>query len=151
MNGLVWIPAEIAFVLPPIAIGVAILRYRLYDIDRVISRTIGWVIVSAVLATVFVLVILLVQAVLAEVTPSNTFSVAASTLVVAALFQPLRRSVQKRVDRRFNRARYDAERTLTAFAERLRDEVDLDQLRTEILSTVSQVVEPTTVSIWLRA
>jgi len=151
LNGLVWIPAEIAFILPPVAIGIAILRYRLYDIDRVISRTISWVIVSAVLATVFVLLVLAIQAALAQVTTSNTFSIALSTLVVAALFQPLRRRVQKRVDRRFNRARYDAERTLTAFAYRLRDEVDLDQLSAEILATVSEAVEPTTLSLWLRA
>ena len=151
LNGLVWVPAIVAFSLPPVAIGIAILRYRLYDIDRVISRTISWVIVSAVLATVFVLLVLAIQAALAQVTTSNTFSIALSTLVVAALFQPLRRRVQKRVDRRFNRARYDAERTLTAFAYRLRDEVDLDQLSAEILATVSEAVEPTTLSLWLRA
>ena len=151
LNGLVWIPAEIAFVLPPIAIGVAILRYRLYDIDRVISRTISWAVVTVVLATSFVLAILVAQALLAPVTGSNQLAVAASTLVVAALFQPIRRRVQRLVDRRFNRARYDAERTVNAFAGRLRDEVDLEELRAEILATVSQAVEPTTVSLWLRA
>jgi len=127
-----------------------VLRYRLYEIDRIVSRTIGWAIVSAVLATVFVVVILVLQTALAQVTSSNTVAVATSTLVVFALFQPLRRRVQARVDRRFNRARYDAERTLAAFAGRLRDEVDLGQLRAEIIGTVDRTVQPTTVSVWLR-
>jgi len=134
----------------PLAIGIAVLRYRLYEIDRIVSRTIGWAIVSAVLATVFVVVILVLQTALAQVTSSNTVAVATSTLVVFALFQPLRRRVQARVDRRFNRARYDAERTLAAFAGRLRDEVDLGQLRAEIIGTVDRTVQPTTVSVWLR-
>ena len=140
----------LGFALLPIAIGIAILRYRLYEIDRIISRTIGWALVSAVLAAVFVVGILTIQAALAQVTSSNTFAVAASTLVVAALFQPLRQRVQARVDRRFNRARYDAERTVAAFVGRLRDEVDLGQLDAEIMATVARTVQPTSVSLWLR-
>ena len=138
------------FALLPIAIGIAVLRYRLYEIDRLISRTIGWVLVSAVLAAVFVVVILAIQAALAQVTTSNTFAVAASTLVVAALFQPLRRRVQARVDRRFNRARYDAQLIVAAFAGRLRDEVDLGQVTMELKSTVVRAVQPSSVSLWLR-
>ena len=147
---LVWIPVLIAFPLPPIAIGIAVLRYRLYEIDRLISRTISWVAISAVLAGVFVAVILAIQAALTQVTSSNTFAVAASTLVVAALFQPLRRRVQARVDRRFNRARYDAQMIVAAFAGRLRDEVDLGQLELEIFATVAHTVQPSASSLWLR-
>ena len=145
-----WLVAIGGLMLLPVAIGFAVLRHGLYDIDRLISRTIGWAIVSVVLATVFVVVILVLQTALAQVTSSNTVAVATSTLVVFALFQPLRRRVQARVDRRFNRARYDAERTLAAFAGRLRDEVDLGQLRAEITGTVDRTVQPATVTVWLR-
>ena len=145
-----WIPALVAFMLPPLAVGIAVLRYRLYAIDRIISRTIGWAAVTAVLAAVFVAGVLVAQSVLAPVTGSNSFAVAGSTLIVAALFQPLRRRVQAAVDRRFNRARYDADRTVAAFAGRLRDEVDLDQLRDEIATTVAHTVQPAAVSLWLR-
>jgi hypothetical protein len=106
--------------------------------------------VSAILAGVFVGVVLAVQAVLGPVTQSNDLAVAGSTLIVFALFAPIRRRVQRLVDRRFNRTRYDAERTVAAFAERLRDEVDLEQLRAEILATVAATVEPSSVSLWLR-
>jgi hypothetical protein len=150
LGGLVWIPAEIAFPLPAVAIGVAVLRYKLYEIDRVISRTISWAAVTLILGSLFVAVILVVQALLAPVSRSNELAVAGSTLLVFALFQPLRRRVQQIVDRRFNRSRYDAERTVAAFAERLRDEVDLEQLVAEILATVRQTVEPSSVSLWLR-
>ena len=145
-----WLLAEAGLVLMPIAIGTAILRYRLYDIDRIISRTIGWAVVTGVLVVVFAGAILLFQAVLAPLTGESTVAVAASTLLVATLFQPLRRRVQARVDRRFNRSRYDADRTVAAFAERLRDEVDLDQLGAEVRATVVQTVAPATVSLWLR-
>ena len=145
-----WIPALVAFMLPPLAVGIAVLRYRLYEIDRIISRTIGWAAVTTVLAVVFVAVILVTQTALASITTSNTFAVAASTLVVAALFQPLRRRVQAKVDRRFNRARYDAERTVAAFAGRLRDELDIEALTTAIAAAVIQTVEPVSVSLWLR-
>ena len=109
----------------PIVIGIAILRYRLYEIDRIISRTIGWAIVTGLLVAVFAGLVVALQAVLAPVTKENTLAVAASTLVAFALFQPLRRRVQRAVDRRFDRARYDGQRTVGAFAERLRNEVDL--------------------------
>ena len=145
-----WLPAIVAFCLPPVAIGIAILRYRLYEIDRIISRTISYGVVTLVLASVFVVVVLAAQAVLGPLTGSSTIAVAGSTLLVAALFQPIRRRVQRLVDRRFNRTRYDAERTVAAFAARLRDEVDLEQLRAEIIATVNAAVEPSSVALWLR-
>jgi len=150
LGGAVWLPAIVAFCLPPVAIGIAILRYKLYEIDRIISRTISYGVVTLVLASVFVVVVLAAQAVLGPLTGSSTIAVAGSTLLVAALFQPIRRRVQRLVDRRFNRIRYDAERTVAAFSDRLRDEVDLEALRAEILATVSAAVEPTSVSLWLR-
>ena len=134
----------------PVTIGIAILRYHLYEIDRLISRTISWAVVTVILGASFVLVILVAQALIAPVTGSNELAVAGSTLLVAALFQSIRRRVQGLVDRRFNRARFDADRTISAFAGRLRDEVDLEQLRAEILATVTKTVEPSTVSLWLR-
>jgi hypothetical protein len=134
----------------PVAIAIAVLRYRLYEIDRLISRTISWVILTVLVAAFFVTFILVFQAILAPLTRSNELAVAASTLVAFGLFQPIRRRVQRLVDRRFNRTRYDAERTVAAFAERLRDEVDLDAIRSEILATVGAAVEPSSVSLWLR-
>lgn len=145
-----WLIVLVGFALLPVAIGVAVLRYRLYEIDRLISRTIAYGVLTAIVGGLFVGFILVFQAVLAPVTQSNELAVAGSTLLVAALFQPLRRRLQRLVDRRFNRARYDAERTVAAFAARLRDEVDLEQLRAEILANVAQTVEPSSVSLWLR-
>jgi hypothetical protein len=145
-----WGIALLSLALLPLAIGLAVLRYKLYEIDRIISRTISYGVVTLVLASVFVVVVLAAQAVLGPLTGSSTIAVAGSTLLVAALFQPIRRRVQRLVDRRFNRTRYDAERTVAAFANRLRDEVDLEQLRAEILATVAATVEPRSVSLWLR-
>ena len=150
LGGAVWLPAIVAFCLPPIAIGLAVLRYKLYEIDRIISRTISYGVITLVLASVFVVVVLTAQAVLGPLTGSSTIAVAGSTLLVAALFQPIRRRIQRLVDRRFNRTRYDAEQIVAAFADRLRDEVDLEALRAEILATVSAAVEPSAVSLWLR-
>ena len=145
-----WGIAVITLALLPVAIGVAVLRYRLYEIDRLISRSISWAVVTLTLGGVFVAVILVTQALIAPVTGSNELAVAGSTLLVFALFQPLRRRVQRLVDRRFNRDRYDAERTVAAFVSRLRDDVDLQQLRGEILATVARTVEPASISLWLR-
>ena len=136
--------------LVPIAIGIAILRYRLYDIDRIISRTVSYGAVTGILALVFVGTILVSQTVLASFFSGNSVAVAASTLVVAALFQPLRRRVQSVVDRRFNRSRYDAERTVAAFSVRLRDEVDLADVDAAIRAVVSQTVAPAAVGLWMR-
>jgi len=152
-----WVPPAllsvgftIAVLLIPIAIGIAILRYRLYDIDRIISRTIGYVVVTGVLAVVFVGAVLAFSAVLSPVLGESPVAVAASTLIVAALFQPLRRRVQRAVDRRFNRARYDAERTAAAFSDRLRDQVDLATLRSDLIATVDISLRPTQAGLWLR-
>jgi len=150
LNGIAWVVAIGGLALLPVAIGIAILRYRLYEIDRLISRTISYGVLTAIVAGLFVGFILVFQAVLAPVTGSNELAVAGSTLLAAALFQPIRRRVQRLVDRRFNRSRYDAEQTVAAFASRLRDEVDLEQLRAEILATVAATVEPSSVSLWLR-
>jgi hypothetical protein len=141
--------AFLSLSLPPIAVGIAVLRYRLYEIDRIISRTIGWALVSGALAAVFATGVLALQALLSDVTQGQTLAVAASTLVAFALFQPVRRRVQRAVDHRFDRARYDGERTAAAFAERLRHEVDLDTLAVELEQTASLAVRPTVAAIWL--
>ena len=134
----------------PIAIGIAILRYRLYEIDRIVSRTIGYVVVTGLLVTAYAAAILLLQGPLGAVTGGDTISVALSTLVVAALFQPVRAWVQAVVDRRFDRARFDAERTTAAFSERLRDEVDIETVTTDLRATVGRAIAPTSLAIWLR-
>ena len=145
----IWIPAVIAYLLVPLSIGVAISRYRLFEIDRIISRTIGWSLVSGLLVAAFAILVVGLQAALANVTQGESLAVAASTLVAFALFQPVRRTVQRAVDRRFDRSRYDAQLTVDAFAERLRDEVDLDTLAGELERTVSGAIRPTAASLWL--
>ena len=150
IDTIAWTTGFVALAMIPVAIGIAILRYRLYEIDRLISRTLSWAVVSLLVVGIFAGCVLVLQALLASVLRSNELAVAGSTLLVFALFQPTRRRVQRLVDRRFNRARYDAEATVSAFAGRLRDEVDLQQLRAEILATVSHTVEPSSVSLWLR-
>jgi hypothetical protein len=127
---------------------VGILKYRLYDIDRLISRTISYALLTGLLAAVFVGIVVLATDVLPF---SSPVGVAASTLAAAGLFNPLRKRVQHAVDRRFNRARYDAEATVAAFTMRLRDAVDLDTVRSELLHAVDRAVEPAHASVWLRA
>jgi hypothetical protein len=131
----------------PVSIGVAILKYRLYEIDRIISRTLAYAIVTGLLVGLYAGLVLLATGVLRF---SSPVAVAASTLVAAALFNPVRRRVQHAVDRRFNRARYDAERTVTAFAARLQDTVDPDAVRTDLAAMVHTALEPTHVSVWLK-
>jgi hypothetical protein len=145
-----WLPALLAFQLPPIAIGIAIMRYRLYEIDRIVSRTIAYGLISATLLVVYAAVILVLQGPLGAITGGETLAVAASTLVAAALFQPVRRRIQAAVDHRFNRAGYDAERTIAGLAARLRDQMDLPVVRTAIVDAVVQSVEPTGATLWLR-
>jgi hypothetical protein len=130
----------------PICIGVAILKYRLYDIDRIISRTLAYAIVTGLLVGVYAGSVLLATQVLKF---HSTVAVAASTLVAAALFNPVRRRVQHAVDRRFNRARYNAEQMVTAFAARLQDAVDPDAVRADLTGVVHTALEPTHVSVWL--
>jgi hypothetical protein len=136
--------------LAPLAVAVAVLRYRLYDIDRILSRTIGWAVVTVILAVVFVGVVIGLQALLAPVTDENTFAVAASTLIAAALFQPLRMRVQRSVDRRFNRAHVDAQLATDAFGVQLRDEVDLATLQRHLVFVARASVQPDNAGLWLR-
>ena len=135
----------------PIAIGIAVTRYRLYEIDRLISRTIGWAVVTGVLVAVFTGLVVGLQALLEGFTQGETLAVAASTLTAFALFQPVRRRVQTVVDHRFDRARYDGERTAAAFAERLRVQVDLAGLEADIAATVGAALRPTSTGLWIRA
>jgi hypothetical protein len=135
-----------AIALVPVAIGIAVLRYRLYDIDRVISRTVAYAIVTGLLVGVYAGLVLLATPVFGSRKP---VTVAAATLAAAALFSPVRRRVQRGVDRRFNRARYDADKTVAAFAIRLKDAVDLDTVQADLASAVQQALEPAHVSIWL--
>ena len=140
----------VALMSVPTAAGMAILRYRLYDIDRLVSRTISYGVITALLVTVFLVFNLGLQAALSSVTSSNTWAVAGSTLLVAALFTPVRRRVQRTVDRRFDRARYDAERLTVEFGDRLRNEVDLSTLGDELDATVRRAIAPSSVALWLR-
>ena len=149
-DGLAWFPAIFALPTVPIAIGIAVLRYRLYEIDRIISRTIAWAVLTGVLGVVFAGVVIALQSALVNVTQGQTLAVAASTLVACALFQPVRGRVQSAVDRRFDRARYDGRRTVDAFAEHLRDEVDLARLSGAVLVTADEAVRPAAVGLWLR-
>jgi hypothetical protein len=130
----------------PACLGVAILKYRLYDIDRIISRTLAYTIITGLLIGVYAGLVLLATRVMSVHTP---VAVAAATLAAAALFNPLRRRVQQAVDRRFNRARYDADQTVAAFAARLKDEVDLDSVREDLTGVVQQALEPAHVSLWV--
>lgn len=134
----------------PIAIAVAILRYRLYEIDRIISRGVAWAVVSGMLVAVFGGSILLLQGVLGGITQGDTLAVAASTLVAAALFQPLRRRVQDAVDRRFNRARVDAQRAVDQFAARVREDPDLGTVHRRLLAAATGAVHPRGAAVWIR-
>jgi hypothetical protein len=134
----------------PVAAGLAILRYRLYDIDRIVSRTIAYAAVVTILGAAFVGIILGLQAVLAPITGGQTIAVAASTLAVFALFQPVLRRVRAAVDRRFDRTRYDADMTVRTFATRLRGDVDLSTVSAEIVGTAASAVRPAAAGIWLR-
>jgi cation transporter-like permease len=130
----------------PVSMGVAILKYRLYDIDRIISRTLAYAILTGLLVGVYAGLVLLATQVLGF---HGTVAVAAATLAAAALFSPLRRWVQRAVDRRFNRARYDADQTVAAFAAGLKEAVDLDSIRHDLAGTVHQALEPAHVSVWV--
>ena len=147
LRGVPWANAigVIAFLALPVSIGVAVLRYRLFDIDRIVSRTLAYAIVTGLLVGVYAGLVLLTTEVFGFHTP---VAVAASTLAAAALFSPVRRRVQRLVDRRFNRARYDADRTIEAFAVRLQDSVDLAAVQADLASVVHRALEPAHVTLW---
>jgi hypothetical protein len=143
---IIW-AAGVSFAVLPLAIGAAILRYRLYDLDRIVSRTLTYGLLTVLLAGGYAAVVLGLGRLLPQ---DSSLVVAAATLAVAALFQPARRRIQQAVDRRFNRRRYDAARTIAAFSDRLRQQVDLDTLTAELLAVVDQTMQPTRASLWLR-
>ena len=143
----VWIIVFFAWAALPLSIGVGILRYRLYEIDRLISRTVSYAILTALLVGTFIAIVALTTDVLPL---SGRVGVAASTLAAAALFNPLRIRIQRLVDRRFNRTRYDAEATVAAFTTRLRDAVELDAVRADLLDAVKRAVQPTHASLWIK-
>jgi len=142
--------AVLAIDLIPISVAIAILRYRLYDIDVLINRTVVYGATSVAIALTFFLGILALQPLLRPITSGSDLAVAASTLLSFAFFQPIRRRVQDAVNRRFDRARYDAARTADGFADRLRDEVNIDELRADLLGAVQLTMAPAHVSLWLR-
>jgi len=146
-NGVTLGAMVITFLALPVSIGVAVLRYRLFDIDRIVSRTLAYAIVTGLLVGVYAGLVLLTTEVFGFHTP---VAVAASTLAAAALFSPVRRRVQRLVDRRFNRARYDAETTVAAFADRLKDAVNLDAARDDLAQTVHEALEPAHLSVWIN-
>src|SRR5215207_5014565 len=141
-----WV-SGVCVVLLPLAVGAAVLRYRLFDLDRIISRTLDYGLLTVLLGLGYAGVVLGLGRLLGQ---NSSLVVAPATLAVAAAFQPARRRVQALVDRRFNRRRYDAAGTVEAFAARLRDQVDLNALHTELLAVVDQTVQPTRASLWLR-
>lgn len=144
------IAKQLAILTVPLAVGMAILRYRLYDIDVLIKRTLVYGSLTVMLGLVYVVSVLLSQQLLRGFTGGSDIAVAASTLLVVALFQPIRRRVQELVDRRFYRQRYDATRTIDAFSVRLRGDVDLDSVRADLIGVVHDTIHPAHASVWLR-
>jgi hypothetical protein len=141
-----WLPGICLAVLP-LGIGAAILRYRLYDLDRIISRTVTYGLLTVLLGGGYAGMVLGLGQLVGR---DSSLVVAGATLAVAALFQPARRRVQAVVDQRFNRRRYDAAQTITVFSDRLHQQIDLDTLTAELLAVVDQTMQPTQASLWLR-
>lgn len=148
--GMVGLLSGAALTLLPAATGIAILRYRLYDIDRIISRTLAYALISAVLLGVYAGGVLSLSTLLEAATQGQSIAVAASTLAAFAVFQPVRRWAQQIVDRRFYRSRFDAERTSAAFSQRLRDQVDIEAVSTDLTETVQDTIRPEAIGLWLR-
>jgi len=135
----------------PISFAVAILRYRLYDIDILINRTLVYVTLTALLALIYVGLIIALQSLLrSSINQNSDVAIVVSTLVIAALFQPLRHRIQAIIDRRFYRHKYDAAKIVAAFSATLRQEVDLDQLREHLVAVIQETMQPTYVWLWLR-
>jgi hypothetical protein len=143
----VWVLVIFGWTCLPLAVGVGILRYRLYEIDRLISRTLAYALLTGLLVGTFIGLVALTTDTFAL---SGRVGVAASTLVAAALFNPLRVRIQRVVDRRFNRAHYDAQATVEAFSARLRDAVEIEAIRADLLDAVNRAVQPTHASVWIR-
>jgi hypothetical protein len=140
------------FLLFPVATGIAVVRYRLYDIDRLINRTLVYALLTALLGGVYAGAVLVLGQVFGGVSSNPpSWAVAGATLTVTGLFQPARRNIQQRVDRRFNRRKYNAATTIEAFSARLREQVDLDTLSVELLAVVDQTMQPAAASLWLRS
>ena len=151
VNSIAWTSGILGFMVLPFATGIAILRYRLYDIDRIINRTLVYGLLTAVLVLVYIGSVVALRGLLFGFTGrSSQLTIVASTLLIAALFNPLRRRIQAFIDRRFYRRKYDAAKTLTDFSAKLRDEVDLDSLTDDLVAVVRETVQPTHVGLWLR-
>jgi hypothetical protein len=142
--------SAVSLALLPLAVGIAVFRYRLFEIDRIVSRTVSYGLLTAGLIALYLLVVAFLRPLLEPVTGSSALAVAASTLTIAAVFNPARRRLQAAVDQRFDRARYDAARAVEAFAARLRDQVDLDEITASLRDAVSATVAPGRVTVWLR-
>jgi hypothetical protein len=143
---------QIAVVMIPISVGVAILRYRLFDIDIIIRKTVQYGVLTAVLGLVYYGSILLLQGLFTRVTgQESAVALVLSTLLIAALFNPLRQRVQAFIDRRFYRQKYDAQQVLAQFAQTARDEVDMEALQTELLRVVQETMQPQTITLWLKS
>ncbi len=147
--GLEWLEI-VALSAMPVVIGIAILRWHLYDIDRIVSRTLAYALLTILLVGIYVGAVTALTAITAPVTRESPVAVAAATLAAAAAFQPARRRIQTAVDHRFNRARYDERITVERFATSLRQEVDLDDVHTQLVGTVGEVLQPTEVRVWLH-
>lgn len=145
---IVWGPVYVFMMLFPLTFGIAILRYRLYDIDRIVSRTVTYTLLAGLLAVTFFAVVTLLTS---QLPVGNELAVAGSTLLVAALFNPLRRRLHDRVDRRFNRARYDVQMVADSFARGLQDDIGQGSLATGLLDVVSQTMQPSVASVWVRS
>jgi hypothetical protein len=141
----------LGFAFLPVATAIAILKYRLYDIDRIINRTLVYGYLTAAMALIYFGTVVLLQRVFVVLTgEKSTLAVVASTLLIAALFNPLRRRIQSFIDGRFYRSKYDAAKTLETFSAKLRDETDLDALRDDLIGMVRETMQPAHVSLWLR-